>query len=111
MSEVINPSDKELRLKCLEFIIKNSNTGYNFPVYQMLEAQMLYQWITTGTLPIAGKKSSETMASDLLKKAIDVLIEERKQSNQAANGSDTDSDNLDIPESFLSLFLSYFRRK
>lgn len=116
MPENINTtivSDEELRLECIRFTIKNdcSHGAYNFPLYQMLEAQMLYQWIRTGILPIPGKKSSATMASDLLQKALDVLIEERKQSNQAAYSSDTDPNDLDIPESFLSRFLSVLRRE
>lgn len=105
-------SDEEIRMRCLEIVVNKSST-YDFPVYHMVEASILFRFVKEGNIPSLGKMYSRNAnwSELLIEKALDLIIEERKQSNQAAYGSDTDPNDFGIPESFISRFFSGFRRK
>ena len=102
--------DKELRLKCLEFVT-NNGSSYNFPVYQMIEAEMLFNYLTTGELPVKDHALALISASNLLKAALKQLTDEIEQSNQSTDSCNDNSAKLDIPQSFIDRFLSKLRRK
>ena len=102
-------NDQELRLKCLEFVTKYSS--FDFPVYQMIEAEMLFNYLKTGELPVEGYTSSSISASDLLKSSLKQLFKEIEQGNQSADGSNDNSSKLDVPQSFINRFLSKLRRE
>ena len=103
-------SSEGIRLECLKFVVQQERI-YNFPVYQMLEAEMLYQYVTTGKLPMAGLKDANVEAGRLLRSALEQLIKECNNSNQSADGGNGDADSLQVPESFINRLLSKLRRK
>lgn len=103
-------NEKELRLKCIEFAIKYSSS-YNFPVYQMMEAELLYNYISNGTLPTIGRESAQIEIKKLLNAALDELIKERQNCNQATNSGDSDSNCLKTPNTFIDRLLSKLRRE
>lgn len=102
----------ELRLKCLEFVV-NHHHGYNWPIYQMIEAEMIMRYITLGELPASSLEfaNAKTSLHILLQEALKQLIKERDNSNKAANGSNADANNLKKPESKLARLLCFFRRE
>jgi hypothetical protein len=104
-------SDETLRLECLK-IVTNNGSRTDFPIYQMIEATMLFRWIKDDSLPISGNyKQSEMYAGKLLEKVIDELIDERKNSNQSSQSSNGNANDLQIPESIINRFIRYIRRK
>lgn len=102
-------NEQELRLKCLEFVTQNSS--FDFPVYQMIEAEMLFNYLKTGELPVENFELASISASDLLKASLKQLSKEIGQSDQSADGSNDNSSKLDVPQSFIDRFLSKLRRK
>lgn len=102
-------NDQELRLKCLEFVTKYSS--FDFPVYQMIEAEMLFHYLKTGELPVKDHALASISASDLLKISLKQFSKEIKQGDQSADGSNDNSSKLDVPQSFIDRFLSKLRRK
>lgn len=115
MSENVNTSilsDEEIRMRCLEIVVSKSDR-YDFPVYHMIEASILFRFVKKGEIPSLGKIYSRNAnwSELLIEKALDLIIEERKQSNQSTYGCDTDPDDFGIPKSFISRFFSGFRRK
>jgi hypothetical protein len=102
--------EKELRLKCIEFAIKYSSS-YNFPVYQMMEAELLYNYISNGTLPTIGRESAQIEIKKLLNAALDELIKERQNCNQATNSGNPDPNCLETPKPFIDRLLSKLRRE
>ena len=105
-------SDQELRLKCLEFVLGHEGR-IDYPLYQMIQASILFRFIKEGIIPTASKtyRPNDNFADQLIQKALDVLIDERAKSNQATQGGNGNADNLDIPEHLVSRFLSRFRWK
>lgn len=103
-------NEQELRLKCIELIIEKEG-GYNFPVYQMIEAEMLYKYITEGKLPKSSNNKAPIEIDKLLQKSLDELIKERSNCNQSTGGCNPNSDDLQIPKTFIYRFLSKLRRK
>ena len=102
--------DEKLRLECLKFVV-NQDKNYNFPVYQMLEAEMLYQYVKNGTLPMSGNRNASVEIEKLLSASFELLNKEVNDSNQSADSCNSNSDGLQIPESFVKRFLSKLRRK
>lgn len=102
-------SDESLRLKCFE-IVTNSGIRNDFPVYSMIEATMLFTWIKKGSLPIRGiYKPSEMYLEKLLEKAVDELAKERANRDQSAQGSDNNTNDLQVSESIFNRFMKRFR--
>jgi hypothetical protein len=98
-------SDQGLRLRCLDFVTRRS--PYTSPVYQMIEAEMLLQYLKTGKIPLKSNRNAEQFADELLSRSLDQLIEERKNSNESKDSSNP------IPDDFgnLSSSIKAFVRK
>lgn len=102
-------NDQELRLKCVEFVAQYSS--FDFPVYQMIEAEMLYRYISTGELPVRDNSSAFETAANILEAALEELKKKVADGNQSTDSSNDNSDKLPVPKSFIKRFLSGFRRK
>lgn len=102
-------NDQELRLKCLGFVAQYSS--FDFPVYQMIEAEMLFNYLKTGKLPVENFALASISASDLLKASLKQLSKEIEQGDQSADGSNDNSSKLDVPQSLIDRFLSKLRRE
>lgn len=102
--------DEQIRMECVNLVVQREH-GYNFPVYHMIEAEMLYQYVKSGKIPMSGFENAGIAVEMLLNTSLDQLINERKNSNQTADSSNKNADSLQIPESFVNRFLSKLRRK
>jgi hypothetical protein len=58
----------------------------DFPIYQMIEADMLCRYVKDRHIPTADKayNPNDNFADQLVQKALDVLTDERAKSNQPA---------------------------
>lgn len=101
--------DKELRLKCIEFV--KTGVFFDSTVCMMINAEMLYRYISTGELPVKGNSGAFETASNILEAALEELKKEAPDGNQPSGSSDDNSDKLPVPKSFIGSFLSGFRRK
>lgn len=101
--------DKELRLKCVEFV--KTGVFFNSTVCMMINAEMLYRYISTGELPVKGNSAAFETASDILEAALEELKKKVPDGNQPSDSSNDNSDKLPVPKSFVKHFLSGFRRK
>ena len=99
-------SDENLRLKCLEFVVESGHQ-YNFPVYQMIGASMLFRYIKSGTLPVI----DDVNADDLILSAIEQLSKKREDAQQATRSGDPNADRLEVPKKPVSFFAKVFGRK
>ena len=102
-------AEQQLRMECLQLVTMR-NKNCNFPVYVLLEAELIYQYVTGGKILLFSPENVHQTASvevgKLLSAALDQLMNERKNSNQTANGGDSDSDSLQTSKSFIDTFLS-----
>lgn len=97
-------SEQELRFKCLEFVI---NRGvYSDPLYQILEAQTLYHYISVGQLPVYGTPDANVEVGRLIRNAIEQLKNECNDSNKPDDCGDEYSDELPFRKPFVKRFLS-----
>lgn len=101
--------DKELRLKCLEFA--NNGMFSDSIMCMMINAEMLYRYISTGELPVKGNSDAFETASCILEAALEELKKKVPDGNQSSDGSNDNSDKLPVPKSFIKRFLSGFRRE
>lgn len=101
-------NNEQLRIWCLEFVAKDR---YNNPVFQMIEAEILYHWVKNGALPLKGSGSAEDYAKALVTHYVKELIDKGKDSEQTADSSNANIDNLPLLKSFIKQFLSKFRRE
>ena len=101
--------DKELRVKCVELV----KTGVFFDsiMCMMINAEMLYRYISTGELPVKGNSNAFETASNILEAALEELKKKVPDGNQPSDSRNNNSDKLPVPKSFIKRFLSGFRRE
>lgn len=97
-------TDQELRLKCVEFVTRQDNYVSRSPILHMIHAQMLFNFINTGKLPVVSYPDANRFADDLLQKSLDLMIEEREQSDKSANPSNDNPKTLNFLESLIVPF-------
>ena len=92
-------TDQELRLKCVEFVTRQESYVSRSPILHMVHAQMLFNFISTGKLPIISYPNADQFADELLQKSLDLMIEERKQRDQSADPTNDNPQTLNFFES------------
>lgn len=101
--------ERELRLKCVEFV--KTGVFFDSTVYMMINAEMLYRYISTGELPVKGNSDAFETASNILEAALEELKKKVPDGNQSSDSSNDNSDKLPVPKPLIKRFLSGFRRK
>lgn len=101
-----------IRLKCLEFIV-NHDGNYRWPIFQMIEAEILFQYVTQGKLPTRNNEfcNAHESVDLLLERAFQELIKERDKGYKPTDSGNTNTNNLKNPESIFTRLFSRFRRK
>lgn len=101
--------NKELRLKCVEIV--KTGVFFDSTVCMMINAEMLYRYISTGELPVRNNSGAFETAANILEAALEELKKKVADGNQSTDSSNDNSDKLPVPKSFVKSFLSGFRRK
>lgn len=104
-------SDEELRLKCIDFVSRQGQFQPGHPVETMIHAQMLFQFVKSGTLPIIGLPEAQEFTDLVVKKALDLLIEKRKDSDDSADCCNKNPVQLNFLEKLASSLAENFRGK
>lgn len=95
--------DQHIRLKCLEYV--SGNTTHPFAIHRMIEAQMLFQFVRDGRIPVKTSAGADVFARELLEKALDQLLDEREKARQSADSSNYQTDDFNCSESLVRTFL------
>ncbi len=104
-------ADQELRFKCIEFVTRQETYISRSPILHMVHAQMLFNFIDSGKLPMVSYPDADKFADDLLQKSLDLMIEERKQSDKSPDSADENPKTLNFLESLALNFGKKLRLK
>lgn len=104
-------SDEELRLKCIDFVSRQDHYHPGHPVETMINAQMLFQFVKSGKLPMVGLPDAQEFTELVVEKALDLLGEKRNDGYQSASGSNQNPVQLNLLEKFAFRLALKFRGK